>query len=150
MLLSFDTPRKPTRWQYCIYITINLPLFCFLYFVIFLLSFSSTRRVQIKVVVVVVVVVSVCLSVCVFAFLFVCLFVCPSICLSVCLSVCLPVFVYQETFNHERTNHFSRRTWDRQNFFIHGFTYCLGRQGNNSCFAAARLAMDHQRILTWA
>ena len=35
-------------------------------------------------------------------------------------------------------------------FLIHKSTYCLRCHSNNSCLATTRLAMNHQRILTWA
>ena len=87
---------------------------------------------------------SVCLSVCLPACLSVHLSVCPSVCLSVCLSV--PIRKYPITGEPIGQAHVPKTN---TTFFIHRFTYCLGRQGNNSCFAAPRLPMDHKRILTW-
>ena len=40
---NLNSSLTATNSQTCIYITINLPLFCFLYFVSFLPFFSSTR-----------------------------------------------------------------------------------------------------------
>ena len=86
---------------------------------------------------------SLCLSfaVCLFAYLF------------VCLSVCLSAYYFLFTRIYPTMREpiiLAHIPGTNRTFSIHGFTYCLSRQGNNSCFAAPGLPTYHQRILTWA
>ena len=81
--------------------------------------------------------------------------VCLSVCMSVCsLSVCLLVCLYVSIRKHSTTREpiILAGAPETDIFFFYLWTHLLpcNCQGNNSRFPVPRLAMDHQRILTWA